>query len=147
MSYDGRGTGVQDFRPANLETREPDMRTAIARIVSRLLCTVFTVATLVVAGCGPGNVRPSDLTPRERSIKLYDPGTLPECTLYEEYGQVTAESGTSFTPGTYESSAARIRQLAAERGATAVILQSHNKQGDIDRLVGTAIKCMPRTGG
>jgi hypothetical protein len=94
-------------------------------------------------GCGPGNIKPSDLTPREQQVQVFEKGKLPSCTLYEELGVVEAESG-GFTPGTFESSLAKLRRAAAERGATGILMLTHTNDGKIDKASGTAMRCLPR---
>ena len=95
--------------------------------------------------CGPGSIKPTDLTPRERQVQIFEKGQLPSCTLYEELGVVEVESGSSFTPGTFESSLAKLRRAAAERGATGILMLSHSIEKKLDRASGTAMRCLPRS--
>ena len=59
---------------------------------------------------------------------------------------ITVESGSSMTPGTFASSKAKLQRAAAELGATAVRITTHNVSGKIDRATGVAIKCIKREG-
>jgi hypothetical protein len=108
---------------------------------------VIATGLLGLSACGPGNLKPTDLSPREQQIELIDTGKLPGCTRYEDLGPIEVESGSSMTPGTMESSMAKLRRAANELGATAVLLISHTapgkSTGSIDRAKGTAIKCLP----
>lgn len=97
-------------------------------------------------GCGPGNLRATDLTPKERDVQLFENGEAPNCTLFEDYGTISVESGTSLSAGTYESSKAKLKRAAAELGATSVRVTSHNTAGKIDKASGVAIKCLKREG-
>lgn len=113
----------------------------------RSLARVLWVVPLVAAvGCGPGNLRPTDLTPKEQQVQLFEKDEAPDCTLYEDYGQIAVESGTSLSPGTFDSSKAKLRRAAAELGATSVRITSHTSVGKIDRATGVAIKCLKRPG-
>ena len=108
---------------------------------------VIATGLLGLSACGPGNLKPTDLSPREQQIELIDTGKLPGCTRYEDLGPIEVESGSSMTPGTMESSMAKLRRAANELGATAVLLISRTaagkSTGSIDRAKGTAIKCLP----
>jgi hypothetical protein len=101
--------------------------------------------SIAAPGCGPGNIKPSDLTPREMQVQVFEKGKLPSCTLYEELGVVEVESGSSFAPGTFESSLAKLRRAAAERGATGILMLTHTTDGKIDKASGTAMRCLPRS--
>ena len=108
---------------------------------------VMATGLLGLSACGPGNLKPTDLSPREQQIEIIDTGKLPSCTRYEDLGPIEVESGSSMTPGTIESSMAKLRRAANELGATAVLLISRTaagkSSGSIDRAKGTAIKCLP----
>ncbi len=104
-----------------------------------LLC-----GALGLVACGPGNLKPTELTPREQQVQIFEKGQLPSCTLYEELGVIEVESGTSTTPGTFESSLAKLRRGAAERGATGIFMISHTVERKIDHASGTAMRCLPR---
>ena len=82
----------------------------------RKLASSFRVAAwlgcgLYLGACGPSNLKPTDLTPREQLVQIFDKGQLPSCTLYEELGVVEVESGS------FDSSLAKLRRAAA--GSTA----------------------------
>jgi hypothetical protein len=102
----------------------------------------IALMSLVLQGvaCGPGNLRPNDLTPRERAVVVYHKGQTPECQ-YDELGIVEATSGTAFAMGTYESSVAKMQQSAAARGATGVIVLDHSKNQMADQTTGMAVRC------
>jgi hypothetical protein len=112
------------------------------RTVFWSLCFLGSFGTL---GCGPGNLKPSELTPRELQVQVFEKGKLPSCTLYEELGIIEVESGSSFTPGTFESSLAKLRRIAAERNATGLLLISHSNDGKIDKASATAMRCLARS--
>jgi hypothetical protein len=107
--------------------------------------SVWLCGGLCLVACGPGNIKPSDLTARERQVQIFEKGQLPSCTLYEELGVIEVESGGSFTPGTFESSLAKLRRAAAERGATGILMLSHSTEPKIDKASGTAMRCLPRS--
>lgn len=109
----------------------------------RKLASSFRVAAwlgcgLYLGACGPSNLKPTDLTPREQLVQIFDKGQLPSCTLYEELGVVEVESGN------FDSSLAKIRRAAAERNATGIFLLTHTIDKKIDRVTGTAMRCLPR---
>jgi hypothetical protein len=96
---------------------------------------------LATASCfGPGNITAADLTTKERAVKVYQPGSKPECP-YDELGTVEATSGTAMSMGTYESSMAKLQQAAAAKGATAVIVLDHSKNQMADQATGMAVRC------
>ena len=102
---------------------------------------VVCAALLGIGGClGPGNITAADLTTQERSVKVYQPGTKPDCP-YDELGTVEATSGTAMSMGTYESSMAKLQRDAAAKGATAVIVLDHSKNQMADQATGMAIRC------
>ena len=96
------------------------------------------------AGCGPGNLRPTSLTPQEQAVQLFENGEAPNCTLFEDYGPISVESGSSLTAGTLESSRAKLKQAAAALGATSVRVTDQKMDGKIHRASGVAIKCLKR---
>lgn len=117
--------------------------------MSRVRSVVLALAMLPVLqllGCGPGNLRPTELTPKEQQVQVFDNGEAPNCTLFEDYGPISVESGSSLSPGTFESSKAKLKRAAAELGATSVRITTHNVVGKIDRVTGVAIKCLKREG-
>lgn len=116
------------------------------RIVGRGLPALLLLSLLGIVGCGPGNLRPTDLTPKERDVQIFENGEAPNCTLFEDYGSVSVESGTSLSPGTFESSKAKLKRAAAELGATSVRITSHSVVGKMDKATGVAIKCLKREG-
>ncbi len=115
----------------------------VGRSIARALVVLPVLSALA---CGPGNLRPSELTPKEQQVQLFEKDEAPDCTLFEDYGPITVESGSSLTPGTFDSSKAKLRRTAAEMGATSVRITSHTTVGKIDRATGVAIKCLKRPG-
>ncbi len=105
---------------------------------SRRLALLCGGLCLSAVACGPGNLKPSDLTPRELKVEIFEKGQLPSCTLYEELGVIEVESGN------FDSSLAKLRRAAAERGATGILLLSHTTEKKIDKASGTAMRCVPR---
>jgi len=122
-------------------------RSSLVPVLRVFFFGVIATGLLGLSACGPGNLKPTDLSPREQQIELIDTGKLPSCTRYEDLGPIEVESGSSMTPGTMESSMAKLRRAANELGATAVLIISHTapgkSTGTIDRAKGTAIKCLP----
>jgi hypothetical protein len=119
---------------------------SLANLTAAKLLALAVIPWLQLLGCGPGNLRPTELTPKEQQVQLFDNGEAPTCTLFEDYGPITVESGSSMTPGTFASSKAKLQRAAAELGATAVRITTHNVSGKIDRATGVAIKCIKREG-
>ena len=76
---------------------------------------VMATGLLGLSACGPGNLKPTDLSPREQQIEIIDTGKLPSCTRYEDLGPIEVESGSSMTPGTMESSMAKLRRAANDQ--------------------------------
>lgn len=109
-----------------------------SRVAAWFFCGLF-ISACGLSACGPGNLKPSELTPRELQVQIFDKGQLPSCTLYEELGVVEVESGN------FESSLAKLRRAAAERGATGIFLLTHTTEKKIDRASGTAMRCLPRS--
>ena len=107
---------------------------------SRRLLGLSGGLCLCAAACGPGNLKPSELTPRELKVQIFEKGQLPSCTLYEELGVIEVESGN------FESSLAKLCWAAAERGATGILMLSHTTEKKIDKASGTAMRCLPRAG-
>jgi hypothetical protein len=102
---------------------------------------MLVVALLSTSACfGPGNVRASDLTERERSVRVYQVGEKPDCQ-YAQLGTVEATSGTAFEMGTYASSMAKMQRETAELGGNAVIVLDHSKNQMADQATGMAIRC------
>lgn len=105
-------------------------------------------ALALSAGCaspsysvfGPGNLNPAELSAKERSVKVYHQGQQPDCA-YEELGLVEATSGTAIEMGSFESSLAKLQRSAHARGATAVMVLDHSKNGMADHASGMAIRC------
>ena len=119
----------------------------VAGTVGRSITKALVVLPALLAiACGPGNLRPSELTPKEQQVQLFEKDEAPDCTLFEDYGSIAVESGSSLTPGTFDSSKAKLRRTAAEMGATSVRITSHTTAGKIDRATGVAIKCLKRPG-
>jgi hypothetical protein len=104
-----------------------------------------TTALLLVAGLaigcfGPGNMSPSELTERERGVRVFQPGQKPDCD-YTQLGTVEATSGTAFEMGTYASSIAKMQRDTAAMGGNAVIVIDHSKNQMADQTTGLAIRC------
>ncbi|HND12352.1 MAG TPA: hypothetical protein PKL17_19595 [Pseudomonadota bacterium] len=121
-------------------------RQPLSSLLRRGLSLIALVSLGGVLGCGPGNLRATDLTPKERDVQLFENGEAPNCTLFEDYGTISVESGTSLSQGTYESSKAKLKRAAAELGATSVRVTSQNTAGKIHKASGVAIKCLKREG-
>lgn len=96
-------------------------------------------------GCGPGLLLTRDLTPGESQVRIIEQGQTPPCTLYEERGSIEAESSIpSGAASAYESTLNRLRRMAAERSASAVMILVHTKRDGVDYAKGVAIRCLPR---
>ena len=109
----------------------------------RTLTTMMVLSSwlLFQSACfGPGNVSPSELTARERAVKVFHQNQTPPCE-YDELGTVEATSGTALEMGTYSSSVAKLQQEAAALGASAVIVIDHSKNQMADQATGLAIRC------
>jgi hypothetical protein len=118
---------------------EKRMMTATRHWISTFAC--LGTAALLGAGCfGPGNMTPSDLTARERAVRVYQGGQQPDCK-YTQLGTVEATSGTALEMGTYASSIAKMQRQAAEMGGTGVIVLDHSKNQMADQTTGMAIRC------
>ena len=135
MNTDRRFSLVPPPGPVNRSTRRPPFP---------WVCWSALGLLLFASGCGPGHVRPTELSPKERAVQIYENGASPNCTLFEDYGSITVESGSTFTPGNLESSKAKLQRAAAELGATSVKLTSQSMLGKIHRATGVAIKCIKR---
>lgn len=122
------------------------VRDRVIGLVGNRARVLWVLSLLAAVGCGPGNLRPTDLTPKEQQVQLFEKDEAPDCTLYEDYGSISVESGTSLSPGTFDSSKAKLRRAAAELGATSVRITAHTTVGKIDRATGVAIKCLKRPG-
>lgn len=110
-------------------------------VLSKIAFPVALLGILSLGGCiGPGNIRSSDLSAKERAVRVYPQGQKPNCS-YDELGIVEATSGSSFAMGTFESTVARLQQQAAERGATGLIILDHSKNHAADQGTGMAIRC------
>jgi hypothetical protein len=102
---------------------------------------VFAVLAAISTGCfGPGNMNVSDLTARERAVRVFQPGQKPDCE-YAELGTVEATSGSAFSMGTYTSSLAKMQRQTAEMGGDGVIVIDHSKNGMADQTTGMAVRC------
>lgn len=108
------------------------------RSVARGAC----LSLIAIAGCsaGPGNMKSSDLTDQERSVRVFQPNEKPDCE-YRQLGTVEATSGTSFEMGTYASSLAKMQRETAAMGGNAVIVLDHSKNQMADQTTGMAIHC------
>lgn len=108
-------------------------------------CLLGLAAVGLGAGCGPGLLLTRELTPVESQVRIIEQGQTPPCTLYEERGSIEAESSIpSGSSSAYESTLNRMRRIAAERGASAVMILVHNKRDGVDYAKGVAIRCLPR---
>lgn len=103
------------------------------------------VAVGLGLGCGPGLLLTRELTSVESQVRIIEQGQTPPCTLYEERGSIEAESSSpAGAAAAYESTLNRLRRIAAERGASAVMILIHTKRDKVDYAKGVAIRCLPR---
>jgi hypothetical protein len=101
----------------------------------------FGLLALAITACfGPGNVKPGDLTDRERAVRVFQGGEKPDCE-YAQLGTVEATSGSVVEMGTYASSLAKMQRETAELGGNAVIVLDHSKNQMADQTTGMAIRC------